>query len=162
MSRAVVVDVSKWTEETAKAIASLDKLAIDVSLIASMTIVKEIAEDLAKESAARAPVETTLLESSHKTKIKTDTNNNVSGIVYLKGRGPISRTSQRTKSVQEYVLAMHEGRYRLGKQSLEKQSSSGVMIGPKFLERALYDNLYKYNQMIVKGIAKAFKKNGGG
>ena len=161
MSRAVVVDVSKWTDKTTKAIASLDKLAIDISLIVSMAIIKEIAEDLAKESAARAPVETSLLESSHKTSIKTNSSNDVTGIVYLKGSGPASKTSQRSKNVQDYVLAMHEGRYRLGKLSLEKQASSGVMIGPKFLERALYDNIYKYNQMIVDGIAKAFRKGVG-
>lgn len=40
----------------------------------------------------------------------------------------------------DYDVEMHEGHYKLGERSKEKQERLGVIVGAKYLERALQDH----------------------
>jgi hypothetical protein len=48
---------------------------------------------------------------------------------------------------------MHEGDYNLGENSLEKQRKLGVIVGPRYITRAIEDKKAE----IIQNIKKALK-----
>jgi len=61
-----------------------------------------------------------------------------------------------SRKVGRYMMMMHEGSYNLGKRSLAKEASSGVSVGPKFLERAADEVIDKLNQAVAQHIRGIF------
>lgn len=50
----------------------------------------------------------------------------------------------------KYAIPMHEGQYRLGKDSLEKQRKVGKPVGRKFITRAMYGHLDDIRGIIMR------------
>lgn len=54
-----------------------------------------------------------------------------------------------------YAAVMHEGDYNLGERSEEKQFEMGVVVGRKYLTRAIDDNAKKYHESNAKAVKTA-------
>lgn len=62
------------------------------------------------------------------------------------------------KTVGSYAIRMHEGVYKLGELSREKQMSlPGVKVGRKYIERAVDDNIEETERDIRKAVDKALQ-----
>jgi HK97 gp10 family phage protein len=90
--------------------------------------------DLAKQY---APVDEGNLEESIKVAQEKDITNSGRSKYYV--FVDENQPAEGGKTVGFYATRMHEGDYRLGKGSQRKADSSGLLVGRKFLERAMED-----------------------
>lgn len=116
------------------------------------------ARDIQELARLQAPVDIGALEKSIKMDSFRDENSS-SGrkafIVYV----DLDEPADDGKVVGDYAEMMHEGEYDLGPRSEAKQSANpGVIVGPKFLERAideLEDDIQRAaRDGLLKGIGK--------
>ena len=128
---------------------------------------KDGAEKIAKLASDFAPEEIGNLGLSIKADMeKAYSKARAHFVVYVDESTPAEhpeKLSTAGKTVGDYAFYMHEGiipgvQYKLGKQSLRKQADLGVVVGIKFLERAvieLEDEIYHdVEQNLNKRIGK--------
>jgi hypothetical protein len=115
------------------------------------------AEDIQKLARLYAPVDEGNLEDS----IKIDGTRDVSSqpgrkmfMVYV----DLSHPAEGGRSVGEYAERMHETSYNLGPKSAAKEDAIGMMVGPKYLERAVEDLEDEINQKATLGLLKGIGK----
>jgi len=58
----------------------------------------------------------------------------------------------------DYATQMHEGIYNLGPKSAVKDSLTDVGVGPKYLERALEENIERVTRLLRERMMKAIKQ----
>lgn len=58
----------------------------------------------------------------------------------------------------DYATEMHEGVYKLGPKSQLKDSMTDRGVGPKYLERALEDNIERLRRMYEERVRRAIKQ----
>lgn len=104
-------------------------------------------QDLARKY---APVDEGNLEESVKIAKEVDILNSRRSkfYVYIDENQP----AKDGKTVGFYALRMHEGDYRLGKGSQAKAVSSGLLVGRKFLERAMEDMEEEISKDVEEGL----------
>lgn len=70
-----------------------------------------------------------------------------------------------SKTVGDYAKRMHEGSYNLGEKSLKKQKRLGVVVGRKYLQRAMKEEKAaiqtRMEQAILVTTARANARRGG-
>jgi hypothetical protein len=111
-------------------------------------IVDAVTDKTMEESINRAPIDEGFLVESHEKKVEKSTvASEVEGHVFIPTNSPAS----------DYALYMHEGRYKLGAKSQEKQAGSEVVVGRKFLQRALTENAKKFQLYIFKKLKEFLK-----
>jgi hypothetical protein len=108
----------------------------------------DIAGDtLCQEAAKRTPILTGQLTASFNKKIE-GSGLQWTAIVYIPTNSPAS----------DYALYMHEGHYKLGEVSKQKQlSNPDVVVGRKYLERAFSENKDLIVKIIRNQVAEALK-----
>lgn len=98
---------------------------------AAVKCVTMLAQKIEEEAVKRAPIDTGDLQRSITHSVEPGTfDSKVKGAVFIPANSPASA----------YAMYMHEGIYNLGAASAAKQASSSVMVGRKYLERALAEN----------------------
>ncbi len=113
---------------------------------------------IANEAKMRAPVDTHDLEKA----IKSDQDPNVTGInrrktirVYV----DLDALDLEEKHAGfDYATQMHEGTYNLGPKSQIKDSLTDRGVGPKYLERALEENIERLKRMYEDRVRRALKQ----
>lgn len=120
---------------------------------ASLRFMRRAGREIAKEAAARAPVDTGDLESaiSSRDAKRTDGRGRVTVEVYIDQ----DKLNLEEHNDYDYSVKMHEGSYNLGLKSLIKAASSPYEIGPKFLSRAIEDN----RDRLLKEAAEVVKRS---
>jgi len=68
----------------------------------------------------------------------------------------------KTGDTGKYAVKMHEGVYKIGKDSKLKASARRVNVGRKFIEHAFADKENEVEALIVQGIARAIKQANSG
>jgi hypothetical protein len=111
---------------------------------------KEFGKLLAAESAKRAPVDEGNLELSHTYKVTKDVRDRFQLTVFAGG-------TVKGVKVEKYVIRMHEGTYNLGPKSAAKNASQQEAVGPKFMDRALKDNIKFIEDYLLDTIFGAMK-----
>jgi hypothetical protein len=116
--------------------------------------IKDGAKDIQDLARLQAPVDEGNLEDAIKVEFeRTGINRRVEAFVYVDG----DQEADDGKVVGDYAPRMHEGTYNLGPRSKIKQSAAGVIVGRKFLERAVDDLAPKIINRVyraVKGVIK--------
>ena len=107
----------------------------------------DVGKLLEKESRARAPKREGFLESDIASTV----------VAYKQSFAAVVHVPTNAPSAS-YAVAMHEGRYNLGELSEAKQSAGSVVVGRRFISRALEDN----QSRIVKSILFSLRRSGGG
>lgn len=110
------------------------------------------AKHVMKASKLRTPVDKGELEQAHRYRVQKRR----SGFNFEIYIDP-SSVSMR------YAIYVHElvapgGSKKLGLRSIEKQASSGVTVGGKFLERAIYDERKAVRKILVDGMRKFMRE----
>ena len=90
------------------------------------------------EAKDRAPVDEGFLTADISNKT-VENNKSFAAIIYI----PSNATSAK------YAIPMHENKYFLGKNSKEKLKKVGVVVGRKFITRALNDNRKNIRKIIL-------------
>ena len=86
-------------------------------------------------SIARVPVDEGYLEDAHYYEVDTSKKD-------IEARVGLAEDMEAGDAlVGDYNVWIHEGHYKLGKKSLQKQASSSVKVGRKFLERSYLENI---------------------
>ena len=110
----------------------------------AMRAMRDIKNLLVKEARWRCPKD----EGHLRHEITGDVQQNASSLaacVYVPANSPAS----------EYAVWIHEGQYNLGKKSMDLQRKTpGVVIGPKYITRAIEEN----RERIVAIMREALKK----
>jgi len=110
-------------------------------------------KDWIKESQERAPILTgALTRSLH----KMDYNS----LSIIKEQPPKIRLIVGSKL--DYAEKMHEDTYNLGKLSEQKMRKYGKLVGRKFIERGLKENIGKYERRLKAAKDRGVKKAGYG
>lgn len=114
--------------------------------IAAAEAITEVTNFVLEESVKRAPhyQGNPGLESSHTKKVEAR-GSEVAGYVYIPTNSPAA----------EYAVYMHEGDYKLGERSQQKQAAQDAAVGRKFLERAIFENQDKIKAIIAAKLKKA-------
>ena len=112
---------------------------------ATEKIMHQIAVFIEKEAKLRAPVDQGFLTADIRSMVATPASG-AAAVVYVPVNSPSS----------PYAVAMHENHYELGPNSQEKQTKVGVVVGRKYLSRAISENM----DAIMKRIAWQLKKWG--
>ena len=94
-----------------------------------------------REAKLRVPVDTGMLTACIRREIITHPHG-VAAVIYVPENTPGA----------QYAIAMHENRYHLGRNSLEKQRKVGVPVGRKYISRAMYDNPKKVAAIITRKV----------
>jgi hypothetical protein len=133
---------AEFSEQCQRAINKMQALDAKASEHAAQ-IISDLCDKLLVESIKRTPIdEGFLIASQKKTVEKGAEVKNVVGHVYIPANAPGS----------DYALYIHEGHYTLGAKSQQKQASTDVIIGRKFLERAFHDNKKAFETYIIMKI----------
>lgn len=103
---------------------------------------------LETETKKRTPILTGQLTSDVRSEVQ-QYKQSEAAVVYI----PVNAPSA------SYAVKMHEGDYRLGEFSEQKQAKVGVAVGPKYITRAIDDNVKKMETVMVHELSKPF--NGG-
>lgn len=109
-------------------------------------ITKQATDKIEEESVLRSPVDEGNLQGSHESKVE-DKKEDIIGHIYIPANSPAA----------DYALYMHESHYNLGEQSLAKQAKVNVVVGRKYLERALNENRNKLKLFFIKQISRMLK-----
>jgi hypothetical protein len=122
-------------------VAQAQSLSLKVEAKA-LEVVTVTTDKLMEESMKRAPVDEGMLEASHEREVtQGETADETVGYVYIPSNAPAS----------DYAMYMHENEYNLGERSQRKQDDNpNVIVGRKYLERALNDNVKAFGLYIVK------------
>ncbi len=128
-----------FKKEIKKLVARLDRIDADATKHAR-EIIKVLTDKLHLEAQKRAPVDEGILAGDIKTKVVSGASiYKIYGMVYVPANAPSS----------DYALYTHEMEYNLGPQSEAKQAAdSSVIVGRKWLERALTENVRAFNMYI--------------
>lgn len=110
------------------------------------------ATKIMQESIKNAPVDLGNLEKAHRLVVKQ--NNDRKLVLHIEVGGTTFVRNGRTVSTDEYATQMHEGFYRLGSKSLQKDISGKNKVGRKFLTRAFDDNI----QSILNDIGERVRR----
>lgn len=116
--------------------------------------IKEGAKDIQDLARLQAPVDEGNLEDAIKVEVdRSGINGRIQAYVYVDS----DQDTGDGRTVGEYSNYMHEGTYNLGPRSQIKQSAAGVVVGRKFLERAvddlapgIIDRVYRAMQRIIR------------
>ncbi len=104
-------------------------------------IMRQLVQQFKAEAIKRVPIDEGMLEKSFSTKvIDAALMDEVTGVVYVASNALAS----------DYAIAMHEWDYELGEQSQRKEAASGVIVGQKYLERALSENEKAFGRFIYR------------
>lgn len=130
----------------AKMIGRLNALDASISGPITYEIVKAITDKVLDESVKRTPIdEGNLIASQHKTVVKEGLD--WVGYVYIPANSPGS----------DYAMYIHEAHYKLGPTSAMKQAGQSEVVGRKYLERAMTENVGKYQNYVKVRLARFFK-----
>lgn len=111
-------------------------------------IVRVLTDKVQEEAVKRAPVDEGFLEKSiEKKMMKGKFSDEISGVVYIPSNAPAS----------QYAWYMHELTYKLGARSQAKQAASKVVVGRKYIQRALDENVKALTLYIVKRLREFCK-----
>lgn len=99
-----------------------------------------------KETKRRTPLKEGFLTASVTGDVETF-EKSYAATVYIPVNSPASH----------YAVKMHETEYNLGPNSLAKQQKVGVVVGPKYITRAILDNKESINKIIWAALDKANK-----
>lgn len=110
---------------------------------AERRIMHQIAVFIEREAKRRAPVDIGTLTDDIRSMVAESTKG-VAAVVYVPVNSPSS----------QYAVAMHEGDYKLGPNSLERQRKEGVIVGRKYLIRAITDNVDEIKKRIAWNLKK--------
>lgn len=116
----------KGTEAAISSLAATHRRMTEEATAAMLAGAKEI-QALAREF---APVDEGDLEAAISIGDVEQGPSNSSITVFVADESPSGR------AVDQYATRMHEGSYKLGPLSAEKQARTGKLVGPKFLARA--------------------------
>lgn len=129
-----------FEKDVKKLMAHFDKIDKDAVKHAT-EIIKVITDKLHQEAQDRAPVDDGILAGDMRTKVyKASSIYEIYGAVFIPSNAASS----------DYALYTHEMEYNLGPQSQDKQAVSSVVVGRKWLERALTENSKAFNMYIYK------------
>ena len=111
-------------------------------------IVTAVTNRLEQETLKRMPVKEGMLEKSVMKKIvKSGSFSSLTGHVFIPSNAPGS----------DYAMYTHEWDYKPGEKSRAKEDSGGVIVGRKYMERALTENIRAFGNYIVSRLRKALK-----
>ncbi len=136
-------DMDKDIKAMIEKLKKVDKELCDE---AARDIIDKCTDKLKRESVDRTPIDEGFLVASQKSEVVTE-KGVVTGHVFIPANSPAS----------DYALPIHEGHYNLGAKSLQKQAASKVVVGRKFLERALYDNMTAFLTYMQKRLKEYLK-----
>lgn len=141
-------DHKAFEKDVQDAVQKLERAGKDTAQIAA-DIITVVTDKLEEESVKRAPIDEGFLEKSHQKVVnKAEDAMNVEGIVFIPSNSPAAG----------YAMYMHELDYKLGPRSREKQGAlSGIIVGRKYLERALSENAEAFGRYIVMKLREALK-----
>ena len=138
----------KMKKEIQDMVERLDKIEDEVSRKVVYNLINEVTDKLHAESVRRSPVDEGLLEKSHEKEVNQSASAiETEGVVFISTNAPAA----------EYAMYMHELEYRLGPASMRKQvADSGVTVGRKYLERALSENIKKFQRYMAGTLREYF------
>ena len=110
---------------------------------ATEKIMHQIAVFIEKEAKLRAPVDQGNLTADIRSMVAESPKGAVA-VVYVPVNSPAS----------PYAIAMHENDYKLGPNSEEKQRKVGVVVGRKYLIRAITENAERIRSRIAWNLKK--------
>ena len=119
--------------------------------LAERSIMRQIAARMRKEAIARAPKDIGTLEHSILDMV-AQTPNGYAAVVYVPVNACVVETSDGRSF--SYAVAMHENHYELGPKSAAKQAKGTVVVGRKYLSRAVSENRELFNNMIAWNLKK--------
>lgn len=121
----------------------------------SLRALRAMGELVAKEARLNAPVDTGELEDAITTiEERTRNSRGQFGQVTIKVGVDVSKLKLEDHKGYDYSIAMHDGVYKLGPLSQEKQDSQGNIVGYKYLERALRDNEKKVRDAVQRAVER--------
>lgn len=116
--------------------------------------IKEGAKDIQDLARLQAPVDEGNLEDAIKVEVdRSGINGRIQAYVYVDS----DHEADEGKTVGDYAPRMHEGTYNLGPRSRIKQSAAGVVVGRKFLERAVDDLAPGIINRVYRAIQRTMK-----
>ena len=133
-----------YTVKTVKLEAKIRQRLRETPL-AENQIMHQVAAFIEGQAKNRAPIDEGNLTADIRSMV-ADTGRGFAAVVYVPVNSPSS----------PYAIAMHENDYNLGPNSLERQRKLGVVVGRKYLTRAISENA----EGIKKRIAYQLKKWG--
>ena len=117
--------------------------------------VRKGAEDIKDLAVKMAPVDAGNLENAIKVDQGSERGLNGRKIVTVYVDESVSIPGRPGKTVGDYAVLMHEGRYKLGKKSQDKDDNQQEKVGPKYIERAaeeLADEITQKVETALKGL----------
>jgi len=116
----------------------------------AIRIVREVTEKTQEEAILRVPVDEGFAEKSIESHVEGGRHvDEVEGSVFVPANSPAA----------DYMIWLHEGDYKLGKKSKEKQAVVGPKMGRKFIERALEENKEPLGLYIQKEIVEFLERD---
>lgn len=112
----------------------------------------DMSNKLLKEARLRTPKLSGNLEESIRNDVIED-RGRISARVYI----PENAKIKVGKTGFNYAIWIHEGEYMLGEKSLDKQAKGTVLVGPRYLARAVEENKAVWLRMIAFYVKKACK-----
>ena len=150
----ITLDTSEFSAGANKLIARFNELRASLTDDEGRHIVKTLTDKLEAESVKRAPIDEGNLQHSHQKALVKEAEGGGfgsyrwAGYVFIPANSPAA----------DYALAMHEGEYKLGEVSRQKQAGQPEVVGRKFLERALHENMTKWQAYVVRRLMAFFKR----
>ena len=126
--------------------------AIEADLAGAL---REAADEIIERARNYAPVDEENLEDAIDYLEEDDPLHVVVGV-------DMNHPGTRSPTVSGYAEKMHEGDYQLGKRSQDKQAALGVMVGPKYLERAVDEVKEKFTDRLRIRVRESTQAHGGG
>jgi len=142
------LDMAVFSKSVSELVKKAEELAGDKVHEAGLEIVTTLTDKTLAESVKRAPIDEGMLQASHERTIEDGgTFGTIEGAVFIPANSPAS----------DYALYMHEGHYKLGPASARKQATQKEIVGRKYLERALNDNINRFRVYILRRLRKVFE-----
>jgi len=122
----------------------------------ALNAVRHGADNIAKLAVRMAPVDEGNLEKAIRVEDESERDASNRKVIRVGVDESMPIPGRPGKSVGDYATRIHEGSYKLGKKSREKQSSDpSVAVGRKYLQRAAE----KLEPQIKKAVADALRQH---
>jgi len=138
-------DASGFRADTLTMIEKLRELDKTLTEDVEKSIVSGMTDQLLIESVKRTPIDEGFLIASQEKKVVQE-DGGYAGYVYIPSNSPGA----------PYAMYIHEGEYKLGKNSQMKQLGQSEIVGRKFLERAFYENIAKFERYVTVRLRRFF------
>lgn len=144
---------ANFSEQINTLISNINRLNTEIARTVSKEIIVYLVGELKEQARKRAPIDTGALEASIQLRtafgFTPGGGSGYSGFVFVSSGSKAG----------EYAEYMHEFFYDLGPKSRQKQAGQAEIVGRKYLERALKENVGIFDAYII-GRLEGFFKNG--